>query len=217
MADTTTETTVTGGSALEALTAIGGVVLAIIGLAHVARYGMAGTATIVIGAALVLEGGALFGRMRAVRRVGTTAERAPIGGPAATDVIAGIAGIVLGAFALAGWAPLTLIPIANIVFGGAVILAAMGTAQVHTETVTGEHTARVERSTSNPELLGGVAAVTLGILALIGIAPLALSLIALLAVGASVLLGGPSMIARTGWGVRHEVGFGRRHEVGPNA
>lgn len=187
---TTRERTVksaVGGSILEVLAGVGAVVLAIIGLADVSRFGMTGAATIVVGAALMLEGGALLATLRGLRRHGPRGMKAQLGGPASIAILGGVAGIVLGALALAGIASELFLAIAAIVYGGTLILASMGTARAHAEVGEGGETA------SGLELLAGVVAVTLGILALFDVAPMVLTLIALLAVGATVLVSGSSL------------------------
>ncbi|HEY8427434.1 MAG TPA: hypothetical protein VIL20_03635 [Sandaracinaceae bacterium] len=186
-----------GGSILEMLAGVGAVVLAIIGLADVSRFGMTGAATIVVGAALMLEGGALLATLRGLRH-GPRGAKAQLGGPASIAILGGIAGIVLGAFALAGIASEPFLAIAAIVYGGTLILASMGTARAHAAAGEGGQTA------SGLELLAGVVAVTLGILALFDIAPMVLTLIALLAVGSTVLVSGTALSAHGGRVVLHE-------------
>lgn len=210
---TTSAKSAMGGSMLEVLAGIVAVILAIVGLAGVARYGMAGAATIVVGVALVLEAGAVLARMRAAERQGAERGPAQMGGAAAVEILGGITGIVLGGVALLDFAPLITIPSAIIVYGGALMMASAGTARVHVH-APGAEGAPAGRAASSFELLIGIAALTLGVLALIGFAPLLLSLIALLAIGATVLLSGTAISARMGRLVARGKRYRDRRHVG---
>lgn len=193
-----------GGSVLEMVGGIGAVVLAILGLLRISPMNMASIATILAGVALLFEGAAVASRFRQTAQVSGTAkgDRARVGGGTSMEVIGGIAGIALGVLALFGVAPLLLIPIANIVFGGALIFGSVGTSRLHGARDTA---ARAGRATSGIQLVVGLAAVALGILALLDFTPLLLSLISLLAVGATVLLSGSALSTRIGsaGGARH--------------
>ncbi len=196
-----------GGSVLEVLGAAGTVVLAIIGLANVARQGTASAATIVVGGALMMEGGALLARTRAEHRTGA---RVQLGGPGVIALLGGAAGIVLGAFAIAGFMPETLLPIAMLVYGGTLLLTSIGTTRALEE---GEsEIVGAGRVASSFELLAGCVAITLGILALADLAPIVLSLIALLAVGAAVFMSGGAIGARMSRVVREGEYEGRRFD-----
>lgn len=197
--------TVAGGSTAEAVGGIAAIVLTIIGLAHIMPYAMASISTIVVGAALLLEGGAVAARLADLTRAEGAAFRTELGGGVSAEVLGGIAGIVLGISALIGFAPLVLVPVANIVFGAALIVGAAVTASVDRTLPTTTHGEYVSRArathqlvsaASGTQILVGIAAIVLGILALFGIAPLMLSLVALLVVGASVLLSGSAVGGR---------------------
>src|SRR5262249_7927802 len=101
-------TKLAGGSVTEAIGAIGAVVLAIIGLAGILSSLMASIATIVIGAALLMEG-------IASRQFVFTRELK-------AGFFAGVAGTILGILALFGTAPQTLLAVALIVFGVSFLL-----------------------------------------------------------------------------------------------
>jgi hypothetical protein len=93
-------------------------------------------------------------------------------------VLGGMTGIVLGILAILGVAPQTLIAVAAIVFGAAVLFDFTARAQAHalrmTTSETPEHSAKLAlataSSTSTSALFAGVGLITLGILALAGIA-----------------------------------------------
>ncbi|HEX8791865.1 MAG TPA: hypothetical protein VF765_13015 [Polyangiaceae bacterium] len=95
------------GGAVEALCAVAGIVLAIIGLAGASRFFDA-IADIVVGAAFLFEVWTLTARGHDDR--GMWAERA-----------AGWTGVVLGILALLGLAPTVFAPISVIVFGAGLI------------------------------------------------------------------------------------------------
>ncbi|HEX4149290.1 MAG TPA: hypothetical protein VHY20_09895, partial [Pirellulales bacterium] len=155
---------VAGGSFVEAGVGFAGVVLAVLGLVHVAPGYMASIATLAIGAALAFEGAALRGRSSNWTM------------PA--EFTAGMAGVVLGILAILGIEPGILVPVAVIVFSAGLLLG------------TGAHLqfgAEGTLATSGSHVLCGLAGVILGIMALVGTATLTLSLVALLTLGLSTM------------------------------
>lgn len=200
MANVTTErrSTAIGGSLLEALGGIAALVLACLGLARIAPSWMASVSTILVGAALTLEGAALGARYRDMTvPERDTRDRAQVGTGMAFEVAGGLAGIVLGSIALFGAYAVALTAVAQIVFGVALMVGSAGTARFHRELVARSATAeKTGRASSGIELMAGITAVTLGILALIGFAPSVLTLVSLLAVGITVLLSGSMIGAR---------------------
>lgn len=96
------------GGAVEAICAVAGIVLAIIGLAGASRFFDA-IADIVVGAAFLFETWTVLAAGRSER--GLWAQR-----------IAGWAGVVLGILALLRLAPTVLAPIAVIIFGAGLVL-----------------------------------------------------------------------------------------------
>jgi hypothetical protein len=198
-ATTTRERTGTamGGSVLEALGGIAAVVLACLGLAQIAPMWMAAVSTILVGAALTLEGAAISTRYQEMAVTDReTRDRAQLGSGVTSEVLGGLAGIVLGAIALFDIAPLVLVAVAQIVFGGALMLGSAGAARFHREMLARGTAAKVGRASPGIELMVGIAAITLGILALSGFVPLTLSLVSLLVVGLTVLLSGSIIGAR---------------------
>jgi hypothetical protein len=196
--------TIAGGSSLEVLAGAGAIVLAIIGLIGYYPFYMASIATIAVGAALLVYGGAIAARWSdTVRRLRRTDEELVAGG-VGTEIVGGIAGIILGIIALAGILPFTLLAVAAIVLGGSVLLG--GAAQPDVAIFSFDRDPRIERVTRRSvETSGGVmvlvgaAAVVLGILALVQIGPaLALATVAMLALGAGLLLAGGATAARFG-------------------
>lgn len=171
---------------MEAVGAIATIALAIVGLAGVLRPIMASIATIVIGAALLLEGGS----MGAAQVSSRTGEFESASGGFSTPFLGGVAGIVLGILALLGVASITLVSVALIVFGAAFLLS--GVAQANSlAAATGGNT------------FVGLAAVVLGILAVVGLNPIVLVLVGLLVLGAGALFSGSAQGARVATETHH--------------
>ena len=176
-----------GSSTTEAIGAIAAIVLAIIGLAGLLSSLMASIATIVIGAAILLQGmtvGSFYGSTVNANRfskfnVGLT-----------TETLGGLAGIVLGILALFGSYSHTLVAVALIVFGVTFLLDSfedrewqwLSGAELRAES----HQPGVLGFGSGGQVLAGLSAVVLGILAVIGLSPLVLTLVGLLALGTVV-------------------------------
>jgi hypothetical protein len=196
---------VAGGSITEAIAGIGAAALAILGLAGIMPAYMAAIATIVVGVALLAQGSAVAARWSKLLAETPSYEWDPkteLGSGMTGELFGGAAGIVLGILALIGIAPGILIPVALLVFGGA-MLVGTGTvvdlgamrAPGTTERI-GHMTREITVAASGTQMLIGVTAIVLGILALIGIDPLTLSLVGLLAVGASILFSGSAVSSR---------------------
>jgi hypothetical protein len=185
----------------EALGGAAVIVLAVLGLMHIDGSLLASIATIVLGAAFLVEGGALAARFMRVARRETTTARESVGGDVAMESMCGAAGIVLGILALVGIYPMVLVPAAVIVFGAG-MLSASGTAwrlnTQHTPTSPPVRPHWFEESFdfSGSQVLIGFAGIVLGILALAGYVPLVLSLVGLLALGFGIILGGSWMASR---------------------
>lgn len=204
-AERKTAKVIAGGSITEALAGLAAAALAIIGLAGVLPGYLAAIAAIAVGVALLAQGGAVAARWS--KTVAETpgyewSPKSEIGGGMTSEILGGAAGIVLGILALIGVAPQILIPVALLVFGGAMLVGTGATVDLGSMRGAGERE-RFERSThevsvaaSGTQMLIGIAAIVLGILALIGIDPLTLSLVGLLAVGASILFSGSAVSSR---------------------
>ncbi len=192
-----------GGSMTEAICGAATAVLAIIGLAGTLPGYMASVATIAFGVALLAQGGAIAARYAHLLRDTATQEwetHAEAGGGLGAEMLAGAAGVVLGILGLLGIGTATLIPIAVIVFGGALLLgsgAAVDLGSAGPGTSSFAHVARQATvAASGAQVLLGIAAIVLGIIALVGIDPLLVTLVALVIVGASVLLSGAAISSR---------------------
>jgi hypothetical protein len=157
---------------------------------------MAAIATIVIGAAILLEGGA-FGAGSFASRTAT--EAAAFEGGVSTMFLGGVAGIVLGILALLGIAQMTLLSVAVLVFGATFLLSGPSVSSAVYEGAAQGTTAvrEVGSAGAGGHVLVGLAAIVLGILALIGISQLTLILVALLTLGAGALFSGSAVGARS--------------------
>ena len=145
----------------EATGSVAVIALAIAALAGVRSALFAAIATIVLGAAVLIEGGVLAG-----------AEMIERGEFATTEFLGGLTGVVLGILALVGVAPASLLSVAIIVFGATLLFSRMA---------GGEFGGRV---------LVGIAAIVLGILAVVGLNQVILVSVALLALGTMELTDG---------------------------
>jgi hypothetical protein len=198
---------VAGSSITEAICGAAVVVLAIIGLTgmgNLAGY-MASVATIAFGVALLAQGGAIAARWSRLLRETMPSEwdtRTELGGGMGAEFLAGGAGIVLGVLGLLGMATATLIPIAIIVFGGALLLGSSATVDLGGLATDAPHERFADLSrqatavSSGAQVLLGIAAVVLGIIALVGLDPVVVTLVALLVLGASVLFSGTAISSR---------------------
>jgi hypothetical protein len=186
------------GPMTEAGAGLAVMVLAILGLAGVAPAYLAAIATIIVGAALLLqisntaaEYSWAFGKTG-----GAMVSAAELGGGMTVGFMAGGVGIVLGILALLGIATAVLLPAALIVFGSTLLLSAGVTAQVswhrigmsEADTAVQAMAREAATAASGAQALLGLATLVLGILALTLPGGGALVLVGLLAVGASLLL-----------------------------
>lgn len=158
-----------GGSALEGFGAIATIALAIVGLVGVFPPTMAAIAAIVVGAATLVEGGALGLNTGGMSDAGGVARRLPR--ETGADFPGGLATLVLGILALLGVASHPLLSVAVIALGATFMFSGRA--------------------------LIGLGAVVLGILAVVGFTSLTLVLVGLLILGAGLLLSGSRNAVRT--------------------
>jgi hypothetical protein len=197
------------GGFLDAVGGIATVVLAIVGLAGVRTDMMVAIATVVFGAALLIEGGAILSDYALIifppgEKGGSVEE---FGGSSLASVfLAGGAGIVLGVLGLLGIHAMILTAAAAIVFGSALILSANSVRNLHllkraaapltaTTTTSGGQILANEMTsgTAGVQMLAGVAAIVLGILAVAGTNTVMLTLVALLVLGSALILTGSTL------------------------
>jgi hypothetical protein len=197
---------IASSSVAETIGGIAAIVLAILGLAHIDPTLMLPITTIAIGAALLFEGGSIAAEYSRIISTSTESSMqvAEVGSGMTAEMVAGIAGVVLGILALLGLASVILEASALIVYGTALALSSSMMSRLNDLKIevsdahpTAQKIAHEAVSAAmGTQLLVGLAAGVLGILALIGIAPMVLVLVGLLAIGASLLLSGSAIGAR---------------------
>jgi hypothetical protein len=180
----------------EAVGGIATIVLSIIALSGTVTTFLLAIATIVFGAALLIEGTSIatdYAHMRSsvpgdVLEIGA--------GGLASVFLSGVTGIILGVLALLGIAAPVMTSVAVIVFGGALLLSASSTLNLHTLKIrmSGDVVAsEMMAGTAIAQALVGISAVVLGILAVAGHASSVLTLVGLLVLGAGILTTGNGM------------------------
>lgn len=204
-----TEKVVAGTSTVEAIAGIGAVVLPILAIIGVLPIFLASIATIVIGAALMIEGGGISAKYQALAaRIPGRAETSELAGGMTVQLLGGAAGVALGILALLGISSLQLMAVAVIIFGGTLMLGAGSVAQLNSLSIRGavgvtETQREVARQATNSaaaaQVLVGIGAAVLGIIVLAGIAmpaEVTVLAVALLGVGGSILLTGTAVGGR---------------------
>jgi hypothetical protein len=197
---------VRGGTVAEGVAGGIGIVLAILGLLYILPQMMLPIATIVLGVAFLLEGGAIASRFS--KLLSETAkgrfETSELGVGLTTEFIGGIATVILGILALLRIAPSILMPVSAIVFGATLLFGSGVTARLnHLEEPKSEDY-RAFREVAHEavtvatgvRILLGLSAVVLGIIALSGISWMILSLVSLLCVAVSDVTNGSALAAK---------------------
>lgn len=191
------------GGFVDALGGIATIVLAIIALSGVRSLDLLSIATIVFGAALLIQGGAMLSEFAVIEATPETAGGAAGGGLGVLFGV-GVAGIILGVLALLGVHSTILDSVAVIAFGGALVVSASAVWQlltsrsVATRFQTGSSMLRVVASevatgSSSVQGLAGLAVIVLGVLGVAGIMTNNLALIALLVAGAAIVMTGSTL------------------------
>ena len=196
------EGVMTAGIVAEGFASIGAVVLAIIGLANGFPQIVLPVASIVVGAALLFEGGAVtarFSNLLSLARV--PAEAGELGYGMTAEFAGGVTGIVLGVLALIGIQPITLMAVAAIVFGASLLLSAASAARINSAAFqTSEQREAVREvmkgavySNGGLQIMAGIGVVTLGILTLTLMHNAMLPLVSMLVLGAAILFSGAAV------------------------
>lgn len=184
--------TVMGGSLAEGIVGGATIILALVGLSGSSSHLILPIATIAMGAAFLLEGGAIS--MRFSKLLEETSkdrlDEAELGVGLTSEFFGGITGVVLGILALVGLNPMILVPVAVIVFGGTLMFSTGVTLRLDALEFEGTEITRFKRiareavkAAAGVEFLLGLSTVVLGIIALAGVFPDTLSLVAILIVG----------------------------------
>jgi hypothetical protein len=182
----------TSGIFAEAIGGIATIALAIIALAGTAPEFLLAVATVVFGAALLIEGTSIVTEYAFATASGAVG--LATGGLAAV-FLAGLSGIILGILALLGVHAPVVTSAAVITFGSALLLNSGSMFNLYA-VKSGEGSALMMSSavgTAGAQALAGIAAIVMGILALAGNQPMSLALVALLVLGAAILVTGNGM------------------------
>ncbi len=192
----------TYGGVIDAIGGIATAVIAIVGLTGFQPDVMAAIATVVFGAALLIEGGTLLSEYAAVLPLVGSGEQVGDGG-VSVMFLAGVSGIVLGVLALLNIAAAALVSISVIVFGATLVLSSSSVRHLYrlqwlarrastrsgAELLAGE----MASGSAGVHVLTGLAASVLGILAVCGARTPVLMLSALLIMGVAFILTGSSL------------------------
>lgn len=199
------------GGFIDAAGGIATMVLAIIGLTGTATSMLLSIVTIIFGAALLIQGGAMLSEYaRFIFPEG--AEGGSLdqfgGGTLSAVFLAGASGVVLGVLALLGNFPGLLSSIAVIAFGVALVLSSnsvmhlqhmrmmsMRSSRVRNHTGSEILAAEMATGSAGIQALAGLAAIILGILSVTATVPnpTALGLVALLGLGATLVMTGTTL------------------------
>lgn len=168
------------GGVMDAMGGIATAVLAIIGLAGWRPELLAGVATIVFGAALLIQAGTVLSEYSQVLAAGgilETASDAFSGDGLAAMFPVGIAGIVLGILALLGVASYVLTAVSVIAFGAALMLSAQSVRRLYRMQAEARR-ASVGAYSVREFLAGEMAAGSAGIQFVVGLAAMVLGIVA---------------------------------------
>jgi hypothetical protein len=190
------------GGFVDALGGIATIVLAVIGLSGVRSLDLLSIATIVFGAALLIQGGAMLTEYAQIQAT-PEASPASAGGGLGALFGVGVAGIILGVLALLGVHSDILDSVAILAFGGALVVSSSAVWQlltsrsVSTRFQTGSMlrvvASEVATGSATLQAMAGLAIIILGILAVSGVMTGYLALIALLVAGASIVMTGSTL------------------------
>jgi len=185
------------GPMTEGAAGIAVIVLTILALASISPGVLMPIAAIVIGVGLLIEAantGIEYSRVTARGMQSGTVQTARLGADVSVEMMAGIAGIVLGVLALIGaGSDMRLLPAALIVFGGAMLLAGISATTVSTvstlEAAPGGGVAVQSElaPARGVQVLAGISAIVLGVLSFVLSAGPTLLMVGFLVVGAALL------------------------------
>ena len=181
--------------------AAGAVGSTINGLAHT-MGSLPAISTIILGAAIIAEGGTIasgFSRL-ANENAGATGA-AQVGGGMTTEIVIGAVVLILGVLALLGVSPVTLVPSAIILAGSLLLIGAANVQRMNSAKISLLNSNGSTQALQQPGISAaagfqvlGVAAVVLGILALASTIHIAaFMLVGLLVLGAAFTMSGGSL------------------------
>lgn len=193
-----------GGSVSEMVGGGAAIILSIVALTGVLPVTLTAIGIIALGVALFLEGIAVAAGYRELINLRDSAgEEIELGGGLTAESLGGLAGIALGILALLGVDSTSLLAIAAIVLGGAVMLGAGVTARLNDLRVARHADPSAQRvareavfAATGTQLLVGIAAIVLGIVALQSETALVLVAVATLCMGFSIEFAGSAISSR---------------------
>lgn len=188
---------VASGSVTEGIGAIATIILAIIALAGIFANILASVATIVISGVILAD--SLLASAGARHTSQTVTAPREIGGGVTAGFFGGLAGIVLGILSFFRPVPNSLLAVAILVLGGALLLSG-GIPRLFWAVQAGPENARnAMPATASGNLAVGIAVVVLGILAVVGLVPMTLILVGLLCLGTGALFSGAPATNSSGY------------------
>ncbi len=203
-----TRDTAAYGGFVDAIGGVATIVLAIIGLSGARPEMLVAVASIVFGAALLVQGGAMLSEYVGIifpDGAGNVSMDQFGGSSLSALFMAGAAGIVLGILALVGVQAEILTSIAIIAFGSGLLVSSNSVTHLHALKRASEVQAsqggaavvahEMAAGSAGVQALAGLAAIVLGILALADVHSIVLDLAALIALGATLVLTGSTLSA----------------------
>lgn len=192
------------GGFVDALGGIATIVLTIIGLSGVKPEVLVSISTIVFGAALLIQGGAILSEFAHIESVPDV--KVGAGGGMSALFLVGVSGVVVGILALLGVHAAVLTAAVMIAFGTALLASSSTVWQLMTARSMAMRfqsrtpmlrfiASEVAAGSAGMQAMAGLAVVVLGILAICGVFSVTLTLIGLLVAGASLLLTGSTLSA----------------------
>jgi len=202
----TSAKTVRGGSLAESVAGAVGIILAIIGLLQILPHAMLPIATIVVGLALLIEGGSIASRFAMLLKETARGrfETSELGVGLTTEVSGGIAAIILGILTLLNINAAALMPISAIVLGATLIFGSGITARLNHLQMSKssendefrEVAHEAVRVATGAQVMLGLAALVLGIIGVTGVSWMVLAYVALLCVGLAEVTSGSAIASR---------------------
>jgi hypothetical protein len=179
---------------VEGILGIGALTVSIIGLAHVVPVILLAVSTIIVGTALLFQGGALAARYTYHTTESERRRRGWVG----AIFFGGAAGITLGILGVIGFVPLVLVPIAAMSLGVSLLMSSALNARLNALEI-----ARSKEQGIQPEMARetmsvafgaqafvGLGVMGLGLLALAGVNPIVLALVAMFSIGGAAVIDG---------------------------
>jgi hypothetical protein len=199
---------VSSGSMIEATGGFVAIVLSILSLVNIVPLYLVPIASLVIGIALLFEGGAVAARYWKLPSEIVTGQWASmeLAGGMIAEFCAGFTGVILGILAILGFVPVLLTNVSVLIFGCALVLGSGLTSRLESLEygIEKEESKRTFYRRNRfgyiaavgVQIVFGFIAVVLGILGLLGVASLTLTTVSLLILGFSTLLSGSAISNR---------------------